>query len=294
MKDPISLDDIALFLAVADAGGLAGAAEATGVSAPTLSRRLTGLEKSLGETLFQRGKRGYSLTARGRALLAEAEPLRGLAHRLKHFGGASARPRVRITAGHWTASFIALNIRRVWSPDSPWVPEFIADNAMLDIARRVADIGIRKGRPEQSWLAGRRIREVAYAEFAAGPEVTGYLSLGEGAPNTPSERWIAAHHADKIVTRASNGRLIAELARAGVGRAVLPWFAGQLEPKLIQVSPPIAELAHEEWLVAHHDGRHDPPVRAALDALAALLYDTALRPDLPPVAAAPAPLSANT
>ncbi|MCB1358451.1 MAG: LysR family transcriptional regulator [Maritimibacter sp.] len=282
MKAAPSLDDFALFLAVADAGGLAGAAETCGVSAPTLSRRLTALERDLGETLFQRGAQGYALTARGRALRTEAEPLRALAQRLQTFGaaGAKARARVRITAGHWTSHFLACHLDRVWSPDAPWVPELLASNANLDIARRVADIGIRNRRPEQSWLAGRRTSRIGYAEYATGPEVAGYLAVTEDTPTTPAERWLAATHADEIVTRGSNGRVLLDLARAGIGRVVLPTFAGDAAAGVVRVSPPIEALTHEEWLVAHHEARHDPPVRAALDAVATLLTDTSLRPPL--------------
>lgn len=281
MKSGPSLDDFALFLAVADAGGLAGAAETTGVSAPTLSRRLTALERNLGETLFQRGAQGYALTARGRALLAEAEPLRALAHRLRAFGADAPPPRVRITAGHWTSHFLAVNLPRIWSPDAPWVPELLASNANLDIARRVADIGIRNRRPEQSWLAGRRTAAISYAEYAAGPEVRGYLGVSEDTPTTPADRWLAANHGSEIVTRASNSRVLLDLARAGLGRVVLPSFIGETAQGVVRVSPRIEALGHAEWLVAHHEARHDPPVRAALDALTGLLTEASLRPPLP-------------
>jgi len=281
MKSSPGLDDFALFLAVADAGGLAGAAETTGVSAPTLSRRLTALERSLGETLFQRGARGYALTARGRALLTEVEPLRTLAQRLRAFGAGETRARVRITAGHWTSHFLACNLVRVWSPDAPWVPELLASNANLDIARRVADIGIRNRRPEQSWLAGRRTAWIDYAQYAAGPQIKGYLTVSEETPTAPADRWLAAHHGDEIVTRASNSRVLLDLARAGLGRVVLPSFIGEDAGGVVRVSQKLDALGHEEWLVAHHEARHDPPVRIALDALATLLTDTALRPPLP-------------
>lgn len=281
MKRNLSLDDLALFLAVADAGGLAGAAQATGVSPPTLSRRLTALERDLGQSLFVRGKRGYALTARGRALLAEADPLRTTLRRLAAFADTAPRPRVRITAGHWTSSFLARNLHRYWQADAGWTPEFLASNANLDIARRSADIGVRNRRPEQGWLAGRRTLPVQYAEYATAPTVSGYLSLAEGESTTPSERWLRAEHGDEIVTTASSAWLLVDLARQGLGRVVLPVFAGDGITGLGRVSAPIAALTHDEWLVAHHEARHDPPVRAALDALARILSDPTLRPPAP-------------
>lgn len=272
------LDDIALFLAVADAGGLGGAASATGVSTPTLSRRMAALERRLETRLFERGKRGYALTAAGRALLTEAEPLRAAAARLARWPEAETQPKVRITAGHWTTRFIAQNITQIWSPDAGWMPEFLASNARIDIARRQADIGVRNRPPDQPWLAGRRTYPVEYAAFARDASVTGYLVLTDGAPTTPTDRWVREHRADQIVTTASDSRLAADLALAGIGRVVLPTYAGATIKGLLPVDGIIEDLTHDEWIVAHHDARQDRPVRAALDALTALLTDSRLRP----------------
>ncbi len=278
MKSAPSLDDIALFLAIADAGGLSGAARATGASPPTLSRRMTALEAQLGKHLFHRGARGYALTAEGRSLLLEAEPVRDAAQRIYAFSRTGTVPRVRITAGTWTARFLALNINRVWSPRDGWMPEFLPSNATLDIARRAADIGIRNQRPEQSWLAGRRTSQISFAVYGTDARVTGFVALANGPDAPPSARWLHRNHGDEIVTTASDPRVALDLARAGVGLIVLPTFAGDATDGLVRLGAPIAELAHEEWLVAHHDGRHDPPVRTALDALTGLLTDASLRP----------------
>lgn len=273
-----SLDDYALFLAVADAGGLAGAAQRTGQSPPTLSRRMTALEHHLGQRLFERGRRGYSLTSAGRALLDEAAALREAQARLARFAKRDTAPRVRITAGHWTARFLARHIARIWSPDDGWVPEFLPSNATVDVARREADIGIRNRRPDQQWLAGRATIPISYAEYGVAPEVSGFLTLSEGSSTTPTDRWIRAHHADRIVTTGSDPRLNLDLALSGIGRIVLPTFTGDTEPGLMRLSEPITEIGHEEWLVAHHEARHDRPVRRAMDALTSLLTDRGLRP----------------
>lgn len=277
MEQTPRLDDIALFLAVADADGLAGAARATNVPQPTLSRRMAELERRLSLRLFERGPRGYSLTAQGRALLAEAEPLREAAQRLHRFADRASTPHVRITAGHWTARFIAAQLGDIWTRDAPWVPQLLASNMRVDISRREADIGIRNARPDQSWLAGRRTAHITYAPFAASARVSGYVTLPESSASTPSERWLRRTHPDDIVTTASDARLAAEMARGGVGRVILPVFAGRALAGLEQVAPEIDEIAHDEWLVCHHDARHDPPIRAAIEAIAGLLSDPARR-----------------
>lgn len=272
MEGTVSLDDVALFLAVADGGGLAAAARATGTSPPTLSRRMTVLESRTGRRLFERGARGYSLTSDGRAFLDACRPLRAAAHQVARFVASPIKlPRVRITAGAWTSRHLARRIGAHWTPGDGWLPEFVSATQRIDIARRDADIGIRNARPDQSWLAGQRTGTVEYAIFGRDPGVGGFVVLTGEPGETPSNRWLRDKFRAEIVTRANDGRVALDLALAGIARIVLPLFAGDPEPGLQRLSDPIAELTHEEWLVSHHDGRHDPPVRAALDAVRAIL-----------------------
>lgn len=279
MEQAVSMDDYLLFLAVADNGGLAGAMRATGVSVPTLSRRMTDLEGRLGQRLFARGPRGYTLTIEGRAVLKEAEDLRAVAARLKALARSKRKMRVRITAGHWTAQFLARNIEAFWSENEDWVPEFSASHSAVDIARREADIGIRNQRPSQSWLAGRRTGTVHFAVFAASSGINGFITLPEDSANVPSVQWVRDNHSDEIITTANDARLVLDLALAGIGKIVLPIFASSAYPSLVQIGEPIASLTHEEWLVTHHEARHDPPVRKALDGIAKLLSDRSRRPE---------------
>ncbi|MEM1436347.1 MAG: LysR family transcriptional regulator [Pseudomonadota bacterium] len=63
------------FLAVVEHGSILSAAEASGVSQPTLSRKIRELEDSLGVLLFNRTTRGVSLTVYGETFQAHAEGL---------------------------------------------------------------------------------------------------------------------------------------------------------------------------------------------------------------------------
>lgn len=274
---PLSLDLLALFLAVARTGTLDKAAAATGASAPTLSRKMAHLEREIGARLFERGRHGFALTAKGRALLQEAQRLDDVQAALHRFAARDAPTRVRITAGAWTAQFLARAIATIRPKDAPWVPEFLSAQHRLDIARREADIGIRNARPEQGWLSGQRTGSIDYACFASSPQVQGYIAVQDDGPPPPSARWVLQHGPDAIATRANDPRLACEMALSGLGRVVLPYFVGHAEPGLVQVGPAIPELSHPEWLVAHHDARHDPPIRAALDAISQVLQNRELR-----------------
>lgn len=277
MKTAPDWTDLSLFSAVARAGGLVAATAETGVSAATLSRRMKALERAIGRRLFLHGAAGYTMTAEGRTLLEKVKRMEASAAEIAQWQEATCGPvRVRISAGTWTAVSLARNLRRFWTPDALWVPEFLHCNVDMDIARREIDIGIRNRRPDQPWLAGRRTGTIEFAVYGRDAQVTDWIGLTGDVENTPSSRWVRQHHGDRIVTTANDPQLALDLAEAGVGRMVLPTFVvPDAVPTLQRLSPPIAELTAEEWLVAHHEGRFEPGVREALDALAGFLADPA-------------------
>lgn len=264
--------DFGLFAAVARAESLAGAARETGLSQATLSRRMTALEQRTGRRLFVHGASGYTPTTEGRALLERAKRMEAAARDIAHWSAAqSGPPRVRISSGTWTSHFLASQLPTYWTPDDPWTPEFINSNEYMDIERREVDIGVRNSRPVHPWLAGRRTNTVQHAVFATSAEVTGWIGPSDDTSALPSEAWTVTHHGADLVAVTNDPKTRMALAQSGVGRVVLPTFAGDAAPGLTRVSDIIDALTAEEWLVCHQDSRHDPPIRAALEALAGAL-----------------------
>ncbi len=99
MTAEFNWDDARIFLAIARAGTLSGAADKLNMGIATVSRRLDRLEQALNVPLFSRHQSGYRLTDDGEALLARAEALEyagpafGEAAQLQgHVAGLSARP----------------------------------------------------------------------------------------------------------------------------------------------------------------------------------------------------------
>ena len=72
MTAEFNWDDARIFLAIARAGTLSGAADKMNMGIATVSRRLDRLEQSLKVPLFSRHQSGYRLTDDGEALLARA------------------------------------------------------------------------------------------------------------------------------------------------------------------------------------------------------------------------------
>ncbi len=74
-KDQPDWTDVRFFLEVVRSGTISAAGERMGVEHSTVSRRIDRLEAMLGAVLFDRRRKGYSLTEAGRALIPYAESM---------------------------------------------------------------------------------------------------------------------------------------------------------------------------------------------------------------------------
>jgi DNA-binding transcriptional LysR family regulator len=91
--------DLELFVAVAEAGSIARAAERCHTVASAVSKRLSDMEESFGTALLTRGARGVELTSAGHAFLVKARKLLAQAAQLdeeieKHSTGMRGQVRV--------------------------------------------------------------------------------------------------------------------------------------------------------------------------------------------------------
>ncbi|GAB2186036.1 LysR family transcriptional regulator [Roseibium sp. LAB1] len=276
MKRNIDWEDLRLFLAVAKAGGLAGAADKTGVSSATLGRRVSALEKSLDVRLVEREARGYKLTAAAHDLLRYLEDMDQTARSIDAWKeGEGLRRRIRISAGDWTARLLIDNLSSFWTPAAGWVPEILADLRNRDIARRQVDIGIRNSRPKQAWLAGQKVGQVHYAAYqavgVAQDAEPGWVGLVEDDAHSPTGLWLKENHGTEAVVTVNKASLALSLVRNGNARMLLPTFVGDAFPDLLRIDGPFESMETERWLVMHQDERHEPTVRQAVSALTKFL-----------------------
>lgn len=260
-------DDLADFLAVAQAGGLAAAAKDVGSSAPTLGRRMRALERAMGRELFVRRTHGYDLTDAGMELMREVEGVAGQIAR------ATARPRddnqplIKLSAGTWTSLALARHWRDI-TGDPPDVRlRFVSAETVLSITRREVSIAIRNMRPTESGLAGRKLARNEFAIYAAANAPPHWIVH---SADTPSSRWAKERAGKDFCYEVSHPRLALDLALEGAGQLVLPKFIGDEERDLTLRSEAIPELSHDAWLVVHDDERHLPEIRRVIDRIFAL------------------------
>jgi len=263
-------DDLKAFLEVARAGGLTGAAQELNSSPATLGRHMDRLEQSLGQRLFMRAAKGYALTPAGEELRARAEAMEEAALGIDRWrAGLNETQTVRLSAGSWMSRFFAEHIDALVAPRDPFRVDFVSAEARLDIARREADIGMRNARPVEAGLAGKALGEIAFAAYRARQSTVSVWI--QSAASTPSARWVESHHSEEITMEANSPRLVMDLCQSGAGLAVLPCFVGDTNPLLERASAPIEALTHRQWLVLHHETRHQPHIRRVVRRLEALL-----------------------
>ena len=217
------LDDLNLFVRVAELGSITAAARDLDLSLSVASERLKRLEQALGVRLFYRTTRRLTLTEEGAALLEQGRPLledlEALTSGLER-AGREITGTLRVTM---PAAFGRLYI-------SPLLPRFLARHPMLnvhvvvadqmlDLAHEGLDLAIRIGALESSSLVSRKIAANRRL-LCASP---GYLRR-HGTPKTPDA---LARHACLVLV-GSKGPIDSWTLRGADGREHVVRVRGRL------------------------------------------------------------------
>lgn len=274
-------DDLKLFLAVARAGSLSGAARRLGVNHSTVYRRIAGFEDGLGARLFDRLPNGYALTSAGEEVLAAAERVeadivaldRAITGRDRAVAG-----RVRIAATDFLARWLLPRPLTEFRTEYPGIEvELLIGNEALDLSRRETDVALRISNAPPETLVGRRIGALRFAVYGA----QDYLAARDEAP-LDAQDWIgfdAAHRPlvqqfERLVPgvvpgiRSDSVACVVDLARAGAGLAFLPCAVAEHDHLLRQVTELAEPFALDLWLLTHEDLRHTARIRALMDFVA--------------------------
>lgn len=110
--------DLTVFLAVARAGSFGAAAEEVGQATPSVSSRMTALERKMGTKLFHRTTHGSTLTLAGERLVPYAERSLSLLQEARHAVRSRGRGRVVIGAPASLAAIVFPTVLRVLDEDS--------------------------------------------------------------------------------------------------------------------------------------------------------------------------------
>jgi DNA-binding transcriptional LysR family regulator len=289
MLDPRTLawDDFKLVRLIAEAKGLAGAAERLGVNHSTVFRRLGQLEEALGTKLFERHRTGYALTPAGEEMAALAERMEedvaGFARKL---AGQVLTPagELRVTTNDTLLVHLLTPLFARFSQQCRDVRlDIVLSNQALNLSKRDADVAIRATDNPPETLVGRRAATIAWAlygraaDFPAPGEAGSvrlhqgpWVALGDNFAAFKAVRFVREHAApERIVYKVNTVLGLTEAVEAGIGIGPLPCFIADARPALVRLSPPNPDFSTGLWLLTHPDLRHSARVRVFLDFLAA-------------------------
>ncbi|WP_062782563.1 LysR family transcriptional regulator [Novosphingobium capsulatum] len=241
---------------IARLGTFRAAAERLNTTQPAISARVKEIEEQLGVDLFRREGRNMVLTARGRALVADFEPLwagfeRAL-FKASDFGGATGIVRIgtgEIAAASCLPAFVAaveqdlpgVTLEIELDLTARMLQQLLAGTSdMVFLAGPVASPGVRTtplGSVALVWAASK-----ATAQADGFKQALPVWSIPEHSPIHGIMRESLAQHGitPPVIRTCNNVRALVEIIRLGSGAALLPetMVRGELASgELVQVLP---------------------------------------------------------
>lgn len=278
---------IRAFHATAAAGSLSAAARQLGLTQPTLSRQVQGLEADLGVTLFERRGRKLFLTQTGLELLEHIRPMGDAADSVALAASGreqEIRGRVCISATDSIAAYILPEIIKRIRSEVPQITIVIAaENGLSNLHRGEADIAIRHARPDRSGLVGQHILDTEANFYASDdwvarnghPKVpadlakAGLIGFDDTTRLSKSLREIGVpiEAADfKIVSDSSIA--VWEMVKRGMGVAAMLRLVAERTPGVTKLLPEMAPVRVPIWLVSHQELHSSPRIRVVHGILA--------------------------
>lgn len=272
-----------VFCVVAELGSLSASAGSLGLSAATVSRRISALEDALGAPLFRKGPDGYQLTQAGDALYPMAMTMLDASlaiERQRPFVGRADR-RVRVATGHWFARYILERAPGFLREQPEAKLDIVADVGLRNLGRHEADVAIRNVRPESGRITVRALGEMRYAIYGGADYVQANACAFDerryqtcqwvdliGTPRVlATSAWLNERIQGAPIVRCTLSTQVLTAVQSGVGLGLLPRVFGDADRKLVRVSESIELPNGRCWLVVHEDLREFEPVRSFADWL---------------------------
>lgn len=280
-------------MAIYRTGSLTAAAEQRSLSQPAVSHQLAALERSAGEPLFVRGRRGVEPTPRARELFAViAEPLGQLEPIVRRLEtGRLDRPRATVRIGASAEFFSAQILPRLAGLDLHTTAQFGTDADLVELlVRGELDVIVTSARPARRGLAFTPVGTTRFVLVGASPLLPDAPigSLGDLARWLTGKPWVSYSHELPLTRRfwlaglgqpfagdlrlvAPDLRAVADAVARGLGLSLLPRFicSEELQTGRLTEIYDVSKLAPTEpWFAATRSAdAADGRLGALVDAL---------------------------
>lgn len=277
--------DIKIFLAVARASTLGGAARSLRLSHPTIGRRLRSLEEATGQTLFQRSADGFVLTDEGAAVLSLAEQMEESALTMeRRLAGKEGKLEglLRISSADWFGGYVLPSVVAAYRAAYPDVlVELLTGTRLFSLSHREADLVFRIVPFAEPDIVQRRLVTMRYGVYMRRDRVDPVIGDGSGFQlitmdaslgSFPDTAWLVDRFPNASVGLRSNSRHVqAHLCEEGLGLAVLPRPVGDRLAGLRRLELPDDPPEREIWMGYHRDLRRLGRLRAFVDMVVSIL-----------------------
>jgi DNA-binding transcriptional LysR family regulator len=282
-------DDVRIFLAVARAGQILGAARRLELNHATVSRRVAALEAALGAKLFRRLTTGSELTDEGERFLGVAERMETdmIAARAEIAGeGGDISGVVRIGAPDgFGVAFLASRLGVLTERHPGLSIQLVPVPRSFSLSRREADIAITVERPTEGRLVAAKLVDYtlglyasrAYAERHGLPGSTeelrahrlvGYVPDLVISPSLDYGPEVVADWQAGFAVSSAMGQV--EAVRAGAGIGILHTFIARDHADLVRVEVG-RPIRRAYWLVYHETVRPLRRVQAVCAHIASIV-----------------------
>jgi DNA-binding transcriptional LysR family regulator len=268
-------DDARLFLAVARAGQMLGAARRLGLNQATLSRRIAALEAGLGTQLLVRRTHGCSLTEAGAALArtlerVESQMLQAQSDLARADAAVTGTVRIGAPDGFGLA-FFSRQLGALADAHPGLTLQLVPIPHSFSLSEREADIAVMVGRPVSGRLIVRKLTDytvglyaargylaragtpASLAELAERHRLVGYVEDLIYAPGLNYASEIARGWRSTLEISSAIGQV--EAVRAGAGIGVLHDYLARPDPALVPVLP--ASYVTRSYWIAWHESHRD-------------------------------------
>ena len=266
-------DDARIFLAVARAGQILGAARRLGINHATVSRRVAALEAALSTKLFRRQTTGSELTPEGERFLAIAERMETeiSAARAEIAGEDQVvAGTVRIGAPDgFGVAYLASRLGALSVEHPDLAIQLVPVPRSFSLSRREADIAITMERPTEGRLVAAKLVDYTLALYAsrayaqenglpAAPaelkrhRLVGYVPDLVISPSLDYAAEVAPDFEPPFMISSALGQV--EAVRAGAGIGILHSFIARGHADLVRLEG-FAPIRRAYWIVFHESVR---------------------------------------
>lgn len=277
-------DDLRVLLALHRERSFLKAGQRLALSTSTVARRIDALESSLGRKLVHRSSGGTSLEPEALELVSLAEQLElGLSAARRDERAGEVAGTVRISCGEGFLRPVTRVLAEVRRRHPGLSFELTSEHRLVDVARREADIGIRKARVSNAVVVERPVGKLRFALYAAPSYLERRLRggrlanadfgrhdfIGYDGPlmNSPHFQRLRELGAERFPFRTTSDFAFQEAVEAGLGIGLIAEALGDAVPSLVRLDcePELPSLP--VYLAFHQELRRVPRVRVVLQAL---------------------------